>query len=253
MIRAASASEHQGPLITLPGPLGASSTAVCIDTATDMASVALLRDGAVVAEQTWLAGRAHTKHLSVTLRRLAEESGFELTAVNMLCVCTGPGSFNGIRAGMATALGLAYGLKAPIYGASSLDLIAFPHADRASAQRAILPAGRNEYYSALFGARGGRWRRLSSYVIEDLETLVADSPDRCLWAGTLNEEEVIRLATLLGGARRLVAPTHNVRRAAFLLPLALAEAASGGSGSSSALTPVYLRRPAITSPRSSSV
>ncbi|HWE60425.1 MAG TPA: tRNA (adenosine(37)-N6)-threonylcarbamoyltransferase complex dimerization subunit type 1 TsaB [Chloroflexota bacterium] len=241
--------DHPAITIVLPGPSGARQNAICIDTATEMAALALIQDGLIVAEVAWRAGKARTGRLGDRLRTLAAETGYNLAATNIVCVCTGPGSFNGIRTGMATAFGLALGLGAPVYGASALDLLAFPHADRAPAQRALLPAGKGEFYSALFGTRGGRWRRISPYTIGTLETLAAESPAKCLWCGTLEEDEVERLAALLGGARRWVTPAHNVRRAAFLLPLALAEAMAGAPGTPESVQPLYLRRPAITKPR----
>ena len=156
---------------------------------------------------------------------------------------------SGIRTGMATAIGLAAGLGVSVYGSSALDLMAFPHADRAPAQRAVLPAGHGEKYSALFGTRGGRWRRISPYVVATLEVLAADSPAKCLWCGVYSDEDSDLLARLLGGARRIVSPPHNVRRAAYLLPLAMASAANGSQGSAGELRPLYLRRPAISRPR----
>lgn len=235
--------------IDLPGPAWLKQDAVCIDTATNMASLALVQQGEVVAEQTWRSGMAHTRQLAPALRRLAEESGFSLQSVHMICVCTGPGSFNGIRTGIATALGLATALNVPVYGCGALDLLAIPHADRAPAQRAVLPAGRGEYYSALFGTRGGRWRRLSPYMIGDLRTLAAESPSKCVWCGPLDVQAIEELTVLLGGAKRLVPPAHNVRRAAYMMPIALTEAASGNQGPLEAVQPLYLRRPAITTPR----
>jgi tRNA threonylcarbamoyladenosine biosynthesis protein TsaB len=235
--------------VTLPGPTWTRLNAICLDSATSMASLALIQEGAVVAEQTWQTSMAHTRQLASRLRALAAEVGFALSSAGMICVCTGPGSFNGIRTGMATALGLAYGLSVPVYGVPSLDLLAFPHAEQAPAQRALLPAGRGEYYSALFSTRGGRWRRISPYTIGQLETIVQDSPARCLWCGAVDEADTARLADLLGGTRRLVPAPHNLRRAAYMLPLALAGAAAGHTGAPEALQPMYLRRPAITTPR----
>jgi tRNA threonylcarbamoyl adenosine modification protein YeaZ len=235
--------------ITLPGPTWARASAVCIDSATDMASIAFVEQGEVIAEQQWRTGFSHTQQLAARLRGLSTEAQFDLQSITLVCVCSGPGSFNGIRTGMATAIGLASGLDVPIYGSSALDLIAFPHADRAPAQRSIVPAGRGEYYSALFGTRGGRWRRISPYGIAPLKQLVAESPAKCLWCGVIGDEESDILSALLGGNRRIVSPPHNVRRAAYLVPLALAAAASGADGRVDSLQPLYLRRPAITQPR----
>lgn len=236
-------------VVTLPGPSWEGYQAICIDTATEMASIALVRQGVIVGEETWRAGMTHTRALSPILRALAQQSGYVLSETNLICVCRGPGSFNGIRAGMATAIGLASGLGVPIHGCGTLDLLAFPHADRASAQRALLPAGRGEYYSALFGSRGGRWRRLTPYTVAPLATLVAESPAKCLWCGPLDQKAAEELAELLGGTKRLMGPAHNLRRASFLLTLALAVVEAGAPGTIEALEPLYLRRPAITTPR----
>jgi len=73
-------------------------------------------------------------------------------AARLICVCTGPGSFNGIPAGMATAIGLLRS-GAPIYGISALDLLAFPHADRAPAQRPCAPAGASTTRPCLYARR----------------------------------------------------------------------------------------------------
>ena len=235
--------------ITLPGPTWARASAICIDSAADTASIAFIERGEIVAEQQWRTGFSHTQQLAVRVKGLAAEAGFDLRAARLVCVCTGPGSFNGIRTGMATAIGLATGLGVPIYGSSALDLLAFPHADRAPAQRAVLPGGRGEHYSALFGTRGGRWRRISPYAVASLEQLAAESPAKCLWCGVFSDDDYDVLGGLLGGARRIVSPPHNVRRAAYLLPLAMAAAANGVDGSVNSLRPVYLRRPAITQPR----
>lgn len=248
-----SSAEDSSVSITLPGPIGAGINAVCIDTATDSAALALISDGIVVGEMSWHAGISHTRQLAATLRRLALDCGYTLASTSTVCVCTGPGSFNGIRAGMSTAFGLAFGLQVPIYGSSALDLLAFPHADRAPAQRAVLPAGRGQFYSAMFGTRGGRWRRVSAYAIGSLEELALESPAKCLWCGVLKEAEIDELAILLGGARRVVAPIHNVRRAAYLLPLALAAAAAGAPGTPESVTPLYLRAPAISTPRAAAM
>jgi tRNA threonylcarbamoyladenosine biosynthesis protein TsaB len=235
--------------ITLPGPSWSGVNAVCIDSATEMASLALVHDGVVVAEQTWLAGTRHSRLLAATLRRLAEQCSYALRDTRMVCVCTGPGSFNGIRAGMATAIGLATGLDVPVYGVGALDLLAFPHAERAPHQRPVLPAGQGAYYSALFGSRGGRWRRLTPYTVAPLATLAAESPAKCLWCGPMDNAACEELSMLLGGAKRVAAPAHSLRRASFMVTLALAAGEAGASGSSADLVPLYVRRPAITTPR----
>jgi hypothetical protein len=90
---------------------------------------------------------------------------------------------------------------------------------------------------------------MSPYTIAPLATLALESPVKCLWCGNLGDDEQEALAEQLGGARRLAPPSHVVRRAVFMVPLALA-AAAGADGTIEALQPMYMRRPAITQPRS---
>jgi tRNA threonylcarbamoyladenosine biosynthesis protein TsaB len=241
--------DHEPAAVVLPGPSWKNLDAVCIDGAGEQASIALVSAGIVVAEQTWRTGMVRSRILTPTLRRLAAESGFSLAETRLVCVCTGPGSFNGIRVGMATAIGLAVGLGVPIYGCGALDLLAFPHAERAPAQRALLPAGKGSFYSALFGSRGGRWRRLTPYAVAPLADLVAESPAKCLWCGPLDRAAEDELTALLGGNKRVITGAHNVRRASYLLTLGLAAAEGGAPGTVECLNPLYIRRPAITAPR----
>ncbi|MGH2347486.1 MAG: tRNA (adenosine(37)-N6)-threonylcarbamoyltransferase complex dimerization subunit type 1 TsaB [Chloroflexota bacterium] len=243
------ALSQEATTVVLPGPSWKNLHAVCIDSAGETASIALVSAGVVVAEETWRTGMVRARILAPTLRQLAARSGFALDETQIVCVCTGPGSFNGIRVGMATAIGLAVGLGVPVYGCGALDLLAFPHADRAPAQRALLPAGKGMFYSALFGSRGGRWRRAAPYTVAPLADLVAESPAKCLWCGPLDQAMGDELTALLGGGKRVIAGAHNVRRASYLLTLALAAAEAGAPGTTECLTPLYLRRPAITTPR----
>src|SRR5690349_19033782 len=61
--------DHPAVAVTLPGPSGARHNAVCIDTATSMAALALIQDGQVVAETAWRVGKSHTRQLSTKLDR----------------------------------------------------------------------------------------------------------------------------------------------------------------------------------------
>ena len=99
---------------------------LAIDTATETASVALARpDGEIVSELTWRAGRNHTMHLHPTLRHLMMLAAIEPKDLTGIVATRGPGSFTGIRIGLATAKGLAQGLNVPIVGVPTLAVAAF--------------------------------------------------------------------------------------------------------------------------------
>jgi tRNA threonylcarbamoyladenosine biosynthesis protein TsaB len=100
-----------------------------IETATSACSVALIGDGAVIDERHEVVGRGHAERLVPMIAELA--GGGRADAVLVDC---GPGSFTGIRVGIAAARGLALGWKVPVEGYSALDLLA-------ARVRAMLPDG----------------------------------------------------------------------------------------------------------------
>ena len=88
-----------------------------IDTATTHAVVALgAPDGALLDERSWVAGYRHGEELLARIEGLLRDRGVEPGALGGLVVGTGPGAFTGLRVGLATAKGLAYGLRLPIVG-----------------------------------------------------------------------------------------------------------------------------------------
>jgi tRNA threonylcarbamoyladenosine biosynthesis protein TsaB len=122
---------------------------LAIDTATNVAVVAIERPGGKPEVAAWPAGQRHGEELLAALDRLLRGIGVELGSLGGIVVGTGPGAFTGLRVGLATAKGLAHALAIPIVGIpTSIALLARPNSPESamspgSAQRRalLLPAG----------------------------------------------------------------------------------------------------------------
>lgn len=105
-----------------------------IETAAFAGGVALVEDGRVVAEYTLDAGKGgHSRWLVPAIQELLEAAGWSGDSLDALAVNRGPGSFTGIRIGVATAQGLAYGWDRPLWGVEGLEALAWQAVGSASA------------------------------------------------------------------------------------------------------------------------
>jgi tRNA threonylcarbamoyladenosine biosynthesis protein TsaB len=133
---------------------------VAIETATDVAGVALADESGTVAQVTVARGRRHAETIAPAIRSCCAQAGVNLSEVDAVAVDVGPGLFTGLRVGVATAKGLAYALRKPIVALDSLDVLA-----RAASGGAmpgltrvipVLDARRREVASAEFAVLRGR-------------------------------------------------------------------------------------------------
>jgi tRNA threonylcarbamoyladenosine biosynthesis protein TsaB len=137
-------------------------TILGIDTATRRASLALARGGEVTAVERLDGEGGHAGDLLARLDAILAAAGLGPADLEGIAVTIGPGSFTGVRVGMATAKGLAYALDVPLGGLSTLEALAraaLPLADGASRVCAVIEAGRGEVYAALFRRDGNGVRR----------------------------------------------------------------------------------------------
>jgi tRNA threonylcarbamoyladenosine biosynthesis protein TsaB len=143
-----------------------------VETATLAGSVALTRADETLAS---LAGDAAVSHSNTLLRdidKLFNETQLALSAVDLFAVATGPGSFTGLRIGIATVKGLAATLDRPCAGIPTLHAIALAGGP-SSRTVALLPAGRGEVFAQLFSMT-------SDGVVTELDQPTHISPQKLL-------------------------------------------------------------------------
>ena len=138
-----------------------------IDTATKACSVALYDDGSLIASHHEVIGRGHAERLLPLIADLPEKGRAERVMVDV-----GPGSFTGIRVGVAAARALGFAWKAEVGGYSCLQLVA-AMARKTLGQTAsidvVMTGGHGEYFHQLFGEDGlpdGKMMSLSPQQVE---------------------------------------------------------------------------------------
>ena len=167
----------------------------------------------------------------------------DLTAV---AAARGPGSFTGLRVGLAVAQGLALALRVPMYGIGSLDVLVGSVAWRTGPVWAILEAGRGRMATAVFEPDGDAFQQVGSVMGVDLDSLVRlmerrQHTERSAIIGDLDQEARRRLAGLEQQVW-VASPALSVRRPAILAELAWQRRERGQMPGPDDGEPIYLAR-----------
>lgn len=222
---------------------------LAIDTATQSLSLALHDGQRLQAELTLWAGRVHNQRLAPLVQMLLADSNTPTSALTAIAVCRGPGSYTGLRAGIALAKGIATTARLPLVGVDSLAILAAaaPSGTTRLGLLAAIEAGRGRIIAARYQWRGKRWQIADDAQITTWEALLTTlEAGSYLVTGEIDPEARPLLQappdgvtlTLLNGALR-------ARRAGLLAELAFEQldGAPAGAHLPAKLTPVYLKSP----------
>ena len=216
---------------------------LALETSAKAVSAAVSEDGRILASGYQDTGLTHSRTLMPIVEDILKNTGLTVADMDAIAVAAGPGSFTGIRIGVAAAKGLAFAADKPAVGVSTLAAMARNVAFCDGLVICAMDARRQQVYNALFEAKDGRLTRLT--------------PDRAIALEELAEElrSDPRPKTVVGDGAKLcfahlteagiscrLAPAHLVMQNAMSVALeAETMAAEGRLVSAQALEPVYLR------------
>ena len=215
---------------------------LAFETSAKAASVALLEQGKLLGEQYQNTGLTHSQTLMVMAEDLLKQCGKTVSEVQAVAVAEGPGSFTGVRIGVAAAKGFAWGSQIPCYGVSTLEAMAKGLDAYEGVVCACMDARRSQVYNALFAAEAGSLRRLTpdrAISLEELgqELKAIDGPIFLVGDGAVLTHNTLssQIPLILPGEHRL----HQ--RAVGVALVAEQMAAAGAIGDAARLSPNYLR------------
>ena len=218
---------------------------LAVDTSTPLASVAITTDDTIIAESVFLADRSLSARLVPEIERLLAIAALSAADVHIFAGSVGPGSFTGVRAGIATIQGLALATGRPCAGFSSLTLLAMNFPLAAFPVCALLDARKGEVYAGLFDCSTPIPTSLISDGVmppESLLDLISTTTDRpVIFAGegALRYRDLI-ISTL--GEQAILAPyPHHAPHAAHGALLAREAELRGELIEPAGLLPRYIR------------
>ena len=218
---------------------------LALDTSAKAASVCLAQEDKIIGEFMINTAVTHSQTLMPMVEQLCQNTATPLDAVEAIAVNAGPGSFTGVRIGVAAAKGLAFTRSLPCVAVSTLESMAYNYLGADCLVCAVMDARCSQVYNALFRVTGDRVERLCddrALALSDLQTELAQLDEKILLVGDGAEISFQFLSNSLSNV--FSAPmNHRVQTAASVALAAFSQIKQGNTLTPAALMPVYLRLP----------
>jgi len=216
---------------------------LAMDSTALTATVAVTDNGELLAEYTLRNGNTHSETLLPMVEHVLSSLGLSASDIDLFAVANGPGSFTGVRIGVATVKGLAFGQNKPCIGVSALEALAGNLCSFSGLICPVMNARRSQVYTALFRSDGERLTRLCEDVAMSTEALDAylaafGEPVHFCGDGYELMTEAVKRTQALPTCDRL-----RHQSAYSVAAAALRAYERGEAVSDAALSPTYLRLP----------
>ena len=216
---------------------------LAFETSAKSASVALFEGQQLLGEQYQNTGLTHSQTLLVMAQELLTQCGKNPGEVDAVAVANGPGSFTGVRIGVAAAKGFAWGREIPLYGVSTLEAMALGLGIHQGYVCPVMDARRSQVYNALYYVNQGKLETVApdrAISLEDLKKELKSCKEPIFLVG---DGSILCYNTLLEEVNNLILPPeHRMHQRAVGVGLAaLAQIRQGSGGNAENLAPNYLR------------
>jgi tRNA threonylcarbamoyladenosine biosynthesis protein TsaB len=217
---------------------------LAIDTATRWLGLALHDGAAVLAEVGWRSDRTQTIELAPAVQGMLGRAGVESGDLKAIAVAIGPGSYTGLRVGLAVAKGLALAEQFPLIGVPTLDIIAAGVGYRDGRLLTAVRAGRRRISAATYAWDEKKgWEATQRPANTTWDELLPALSGTVAFAGEIDAAAAKQIRAA-GRSFTVIEPAFSTRRAGVLAELGWRRLRRGEVDDAAALAPDYLQDPA---------
>lgn len=218
---------------------------LAVDTSSIVATVAIMEDEKLIGEYIINHKKTHSQKLMPMIKEIMNSVELKVDHIDLFAAAIGPGSFTGIRIGVATIKGLAHAVDKPVVGVSTLDGLAYnlPYTQHLICP--IMDARRGQVYNAVYRWKEEDLQILKAYRALSIEELIQELKSRgedVIFCGDGVPVFRTKLESELGELSKFAFANSNMQRASSIAALALQRARRGETESYMDLKPFYLRK-----------
>jgi len=151
---------------------------LAIDTSSIVASVAIVDEQKVLGEYTINHKKTHSQKLMPMIKETLSACEIDIADIDLYCVSIGPGSFTGLRIGVATAKALAHSANKPVIGINTLDALAYGMPYFEGIICPIIDARNNQVYTAQYIWDINGPKLLTQYIAQDIQNIINELKDK---------------------------------------------------------------------------
>jgi tRNA threonylcarbamoyladenosine biosynthesis protein TsaB len=218
---------------------------LAVDTSSNVATAAILDDDRLIGEYVLNHKKTHSQKLMPIIREILSSAELKVSDIDIFAAANGPGSFTGLRIGVATIKGLAHAVNKPVIGISTLDGLAFNLPFCKYLICPIMDARREQVYNALY-----KWIDNTFYMVEEHRAIsvqqlineLKEKNEKVIFCGDGVPVFRDKLMQALGELCEFAPISCRLQRASSIAALALQKAQKGETESYMTFAPFYLRK-----------
>lgn len=212
---------------------------LALDTSALTATAAIWDDGIIVCEESVTTKLTHSQTIMPMVDELLCKASLDINDIDLFACSVGPGSFTGLRIGIGTIKGLAYGAGKKVCAVSTLEALAHNVAFSDYLIAPIMDARRSQVYNALYKSQDGKIICIEEPRAISVEELCASLDEKTVFVGDGVKVYREKICELMGENALFAPAQHMLQRAASVASAALTKECIDAS----ALSAIYLRKP----------
>jgi len=211
-----------------------------VDTSTRFLNLSIVDDERTVAEFSINDPRGHSSNLIPLIAQLCKNCRLDFSQLNGFSLNIGPGSFTGLRIGLATIKGFAVSLKKPVVGVPGLDILARNIAAAGCKICPLIDAKREQVYAAVYEFKDGQYKRLTPYLLTPVAKLLKQTKGKTVFLGDGLEKFALVIRKQKKSSAVFAPPIFWYPRASAVARLGLELIKKGKADNPDKLVPLYL-------------